>query len=236
MAELILPGPNSSGSAEGHEVGRPPETTIDATHSGDPFILAVGGWRISDADLQGPRGGPAGTRNYELLWHATDNVLDQFFLKLETISLYYTDPLGLTGGRISSDGLFGGCMNTQCQVTGFWAQPQLIATPEPQAVPLALIAAGFVGLLAIRRKQANLSPRRNFRFGGSPLRSHHAARLLRLASSGPAALTAAADPAQPLGRRRLSGIIVAAPFHAGDHLVDDAMQILDPARKSSSGS
>ena len=151
LAEIILPGPNSSGSAAwstGFPIlpGDPPPT-----RTGDPFALSVGLWRISSDDLMGPEGFPLGTRDYSISWHATNGVLG-ITLDVLTVSLVEAH-LHESGGRIGSDGLLGGCFNTQCEVTGFWAQPQIVVTPEPRNAPLVLTGLLLFGAFLRRSKE-----------------------------------------------------------------------------------
>jgi len=154
IAELVLPGPNSAGSAEwltGLPIlpGDPPPTW-----QGDPFIFTIGNARLSSSNLMGQN-----LLRYSLSWREIDNVLTGITLDIETPRL--TAKIIGNTGMISAEGFLGSCFNTQCQVRGEWDQgadnfPQLIVdTAEPGAIGLtALTLAGICGF--VRRRWADL--------------------------------------------------------------------------------
>lgn len=146
IAELVLPGPDSSGSASwptGHPIfpNDPPPTW-----SGDPFIFAsVGGLQISSANLEGYDR----LKNYSLSWSETDNVLTSFSGNF--LTTFFDLELGLERGHIGTDGPYAGCtINSDCTFEGFWVdppdnRPQLIAAPEPWMLGSFLAIIGLAG-------------------------------------------------------------------------------------------
>jgi hypothetical protein len=150
VAELILPGPNSSGSAEwltGNPIlpGDPPPVW-----KGDPFIFSLG-----DAVIRYNQLAPENMRNYSISWEETDSELTSISVSLVTDRTGAR--LSLTGGMVNTDGFIAGCEDTSCQVVGSWINsppgnlPQLIvATAEPGS--LGLLCAALLGICGIRRK------------------------------------------------------------------------------------
>jgi hypothetical protein len=61
-------------------------------------------------------------------------------------------PFGLTGGPVGSDGIIGGCGDTQCTVSGFW-QSDLTAVPEP--ISAVLLITGLLGTCLASRARPN---------------------------------------------------------------------------------
>jgi hypothetical protein len=149
VAELILPGPNSSGSAEwltGNPIlpGDPPPVW-----KGDPFIFMLGNAFIRYDHLS-----PGNLYSYSISWEETGSELTSISVSLVTDRTGAR--LSLTGGMVNTDGFIAGCEDTSCQVVGSWINsppgdlPQLIvATAEPGSLGLLCAALGIYG---IRRK------------------------------------------------------------------------------------
>lgn len=157
LAELVLPGPDSAGSAKwatGYPIlpGDPPPV-----HTGDDFRFQSGRLSLSPTNLIGQPGGPGTIRFYDISWVEVAGNLEAIHIDWETWG--DDETLGLTSGRLASDGEIGGCvMSTGCQFSGVWVDPpgnveQLIAAavPEPSSLSLGLTAAAFFGLMWVMR-------------------------------------------------------------------------------------
>ncbi len=138
LATLALPGPASAGTAIWRGDPR-----VAPVYTGDDFTLN---------SPAGPELSPRFTGNFECMSHG--NICDFDIAWLATASgLAITlnldsvndnigggagGPFGSFGGRIASDGpgTLGGCVDTQCIVTGFWQSD--LPLPEPMSAILLL--------------------------------------------------------------------------------------------------
>ena len=145
FATLMLPGPISVGTAEWRGAGTQP------VYTGDEFVLSIDILRLSPA-FNGDQGGQecsvGGGRNticdFTISWDATGSALViriDFDAINDNIGRFAGGPFGFFGGFIASDGILGGCENTQCEITGFWQSD--LAIPEPSSA--SLILAGLLG-------------------------------------------------------------------------------------------
>ncbi len=122
-----------------------PTETGSAIYAGLPAMTA----QVTDANFQfdvighssiaGPNfGAPAPFLSYAITWDEIsgqlDGISENFYGGFSTVEI---DGFGLAGGRIGSDGTYGGCTNGSCQITGYW---QNAAIPEPGSATLLLSA------------------------------------------------------------------------------------------------
>lgn len=153
LVSLVIPTQTSSGSDSW--AGFPGD---EPQLSGDNFELFGPGFAI-EAPLYGTNehgcGIGAGPCGYSLSW---DEVDDQ----LTSVSVTYRAPsfqaqAGLDGGSVATDGSVDGCFGSECQFTGFWADPpgapivggnSIAGVPEPMT-----LSVWTLGLLAAWRKR-----------------------------------------------------------------------------------
>src|SRR5690349_17163835 len=135
LATLTLSGPDSEGSAVYVPLLGPPVLT------GDPFVfdlVAAGPGRpVFSSDH------PFGTavEDYDLQWTETVGVLTSISVSLDGNFDSLGPRFGLTGGLVGSDRELAGCVNTQCEISGYWLNASLMTPPEPGS--LALFASAF---------------------------------------------------------------------------------------------
>jgi hypothetical protein len=153
IAELILPGPTSSGSAFwqfGHPIfpGDPPPI-----HAGDDFIFSTTfGSRITPTDLTDAAHAQSlnPIKHYELSWSETDDILDSILIVFDT--RIDNLRLSLTGGTLISDrdGPLG-CyiLSGTCQLIGSWI---VAPVDEPRELPAALLLLALIGSALMRDK------------------------------------------------------------------------------------
>jgi hypothetical protein len=147
VAELILPGPNSSGQADWEAFRFPiiPGENPPPVQSGDPFVLRGIGATIS------PDQTTSSIWKYHVSWTEIDNVLTDISVEMHTfVSELF---VSLDTARLATDGVFNGCTNTQCQIAGFWVDPpgnfpQLIVDPVPDLAASLVPEPGSLGLIA----------------------------------------------------------------------------------------
>lgn len=143
VAEFVVPSDTSSGSASwlyGFPIfsGDPPPQ-----HDGDDFLLVLRGQEITSQNLTGSitAGGNA-LKSYDISWDVSAGILNSvhvFYLTgIDEVKLF------LTRGSIASDVELGGCVNTQCQVTGVWIDPKNTPIPEPAGTASAFLVAGLM--------------------------------------------------------------------------------------------
>jgi len=138
LVTLTLPGPTSTGTAIWQGDPRVPPV-----YTGDDFILN---------SPAGPELSPRFTGSFfcsshgnicdfDIAWSATAGGL-AIILNLDTVNDNIGGGAGGTfgpfGGPIASDGpgTLGGCVDTQCRVTGFWQSD--LSLPEPMSAILLL--------------------------------------------------------------------------------------------------
>ena len=152
LAELILPGPDSTGSISWRMGGLPADHRLapPPVHTGDDFIFLLEGYigYLDPQNLLGPPFSPYAISSYDISWKEVAGQLVSVFIDMNTFST--NAQLTLTGGRIASDYKIGGCEINTCDVTGHWEDPpdnfpQLLQTPEPGSVGLLTVALGMLG-------------------------------------------------------------------------------------------
>jgi hypothetical protein len=156
LMDLTLSSDTSTGSAQlGGPGGQPVVTNSDFT-----FTLSTGE-RIGAPDYGANPQGFLTILSYNISWTEGAGQLGVSVTlngESETVggSFHGSSGFGPFGGPIASDDGFGGCDNTQCVVTGFWAE-----IPEPGSAILllgALVSFGFV-----RRGRPHLTLTSQFR-------------------------------------------------------------------------
>lgn len=144
VAELTLPGENSSGTGDWTSIRLPiePGDPLPVV-SGDPFTLRAIGAAISPDHLTG-LGGPV--LGYHLSWTEVDSILIGIQVELHTAA----SDLFMTGAAalLATDGEFYGCTNARCQIAGSWmdAPIDMRAVPEPWSIGLLGMALASMGL------------------------------------------------------------------------------------------
>jgi hypothetical protein len=137
LMDLTLSSDTSTGSAEwGGLGGQPVVTNSDFT-----FTLSTGE-RIGAPDYGAKPQGFLTISSYNISWSEAAGQLGAVGITLNGESETVGAIFGLTGGPIASDDGFGGCDNTQCVVTGYWA-----VVPEPGSATLLLTALVCLSLL-----------------------------------------------------------------------------------------
>lgn len=152
LAELILPGPNSSGTAAWNMFPSRANTPI---HSGDDFTLTV---KFAEAPVTVHQGGiPNGPilSGYEIAWTEVDNILTDIEITIGGFAEQFTR-WRLGGVLYSADSNAPRirdieptiCPFFQCVISGEWISTASIV-PEPGSLGLLLVAA--LGMFGIRR-------------------------------------------------------------------------------------
>lgn len=154
LAALVLPGPTSAGSAFWQ--GSP---SVAPVYTGDSFAFMV----FSPLAIQTLTPAFTGSNqcngqpticDFDLSW---SEIAGQLVAVSINFDAFHDDigglaggSFGLTGGRIATDTLLGGCIASQCLVAGFW-QSDL---PMPEPASALLLAAGlFTAWLGRRRRR-----------------------------------------------------------------------------------
>jgi hypothetical protein len=149
LATLTLLGPTSQGSAAWDGMTAP-------MFSGDDFVFAFAfeaGYRlISQAFSQPPCDGGHQICDFDISWKEAAGQLTAVNIAVDGFHDSFGDPkpIGLTTGSIASDNVYGGCQETQCDVTGFWQSD--LAVPEPTSA--VLLTTGLIGLGWRLRREA----------------------------------------------------------------------------------
>jgi hypothetical protein len=161
LATLILPGPDSSGTAVFGGWG--PGSVYPAQYTGDSFVLE---W--SDR----PALTPAFTQNnepfgecehlgemcqFDLSWSEHAGQLDALRLSVYGIEDSFLFPawpgsvVTVASDYIYRSGNFAGCdYASQCQISGFWVNDALVTAPEPGSLALLAGAFGVWRLIGLR--------------------------------------------------------------------------------------
>ena len=86
---------------------------------------------------------------YDITWNEIEGQLVSLSINIHGESTS-VEAFGLTGGTISSDGNFGGCVQGRCQLTGYWVGPSI---SEPGSGLLVLSALIGLGIALHRRRR-----------------------------------------------------------------------------------
>ena len=170
LMTMTLPGPTSAGTADwgGSSPPSVPVYTGDSFALSLPFDVIRGPVVLTPAFAGNPGGldclqSPLGSHalcDFDISWSETAGVLTAISISVEgptdfvgglTINVIF-GPFGLTGGPVGSDGIIGGCGDTQCTVSGFW-QSDLTAVPEP--ISAVLLITGLLGTCLASRARPN---------------------------------------------------------------------------------
>jgi hypothetical protein len=161
LATLALPGPTSTGTARWQ--GAPGPAPV---YTGDDFTLNTPFLRTGELSpaFDGSRNcmnanGPQVICDFDIAWSATAGGLG-ITLNLDAFNdniggMVTQGAFGSFGGPIASDSTLGGCVDTQCVVSGFWQSDLPVSEP----MSAALLVTGLLGT-CLARRSGSRSPKR----------------------------------------------------------------------------
>lgn len=147
IATLTLPSSTSTGSGDWDGVNPP-------VYTGDSFTLTYNSFVVPPANISPDPGCVAGRICFfDISWNEVNSQLTSVSISVHGLNDDIgfggpagTNPFGLTGGSIASDGHYNGCIDTQCVVTGSWVPTSSLPTPEPATALLLIIPLALVVL------------------------------------------------------------------------------------------